>query len=194
MINNPENQLVTMTAKGIEQMIGRAVGPLANENRKLKFLLGLSLGDAIEDNDPPQTVDQMLDVLHAIANNHPSWKNPQIPSDLLITAGVQAMKSHLATVKAMVEGDRPRDRDDLDFKETMKNAITVLTDLFCDEFSEDWYRKNEKRYQPVELLPDHFNGDETALVLWQIRLQLNSRRAVFYSDEPFQLRPKERNQ
>lgn len=169
MMNAPENHMVTMTAKGIEDMIGKAIAPLAAENRKLKFLLGLSLGDALDDNDPPQTADQMLDVLHAIANNHPSWKNPQIPSDLLIMAGVMAMKSHLATVKAMVEGDRPQPSEKDELSEIVSRFHSDLDNWFSRTYGEEFLSGHDGNYNAVEYLPDLDKHDALTRVAWKIR-------------------------
>lgn len=193
-MSTPENPFVTMTAKGIEDMIGKAIAPFVEDNRKLRLAFEYATAIASESLDKPAAA--IATELLGVASRSMQVMPNNVPVDLLIIAGQQQWehRRNLRKLEENLDGDRDDEEQILDFKETMQNALTVLIDLFCHEFGETWYEAHEGYFEPVQFLPINCNGDDTPLIFWQILQQLELYRKVFYSDEPFVLRSKERNQ
>lgn len=193
-MSTPENPLVTMTAKGIEDMIGKAIAPFVEDNRRLRLAFGYATAISSEVLDKPAAA--IVTELLGVASRSMQAMPKDIPADLLILAGQEQWehRRNLRKLEGKPDGDRQDEEQILDFKETMQNALTVLIDLFCDEFGEDWYQENEDTLCPSDLLPNNYKGHHRTIFLWTALRHLEPLRPLFYSDEPFVLRPKEQNQ
>jgi hypothetical protein len=82
-INNP---YTAQTEAAINRMIVEATTPALQENRRLRFMLGLLIGGMAEGDIV--SPEEILDHFYEKSARCQVWKKDTIPADLMFTAGV----------------------------------------------------------------------------------------------------------